>query len=232
MKYLRTTCAVFAGALAVSGCSTSYAPRPSPRVAVVMQGGTPGYAREGKVYPGGGFGGDIDEAVRGNPEAEAHANAYRANMIGGFAATLAGVASFVGGGMLYFANSDETDRDRDATAQAAGGVLAIGGVAAYVTGLVLITTAQPHLWDAINLYNDGVYDPGVPPRPYGPYAAPPYGPMAPPGAAPYGTHLPAVPPVYGPSGPAVAPPFPGGPAPSSSGPNAPAPPAPIAPPTR
>jgi hypothetical protein len=161
-----------------------------------MQGGTPAYLREGRVYEGGGFGGDIDEAVRGNPEAEAHARAYRAGMIGGFAATMAGVASTIGGGMLYFANSGDDATQRDTTAQAAGGVLFLGGIAAYITSTVLFANAQPHLWDAINIYNDGVYDPGVPARLYHPYAPPP--------------------PAYGPNAP--APPFP-------SVPNVPAPPA-------
>lgn len=180
--------------LALSGCSTSYAPRPSPRVAIVMHGGTPGYVREGRVYPGGGFGGDIDGAVRGNPEAESHARAYRASMIGGFAATLAGVASTIGGGMLYFDNAGEPENERNKTAEAAGAVLALSGIAAYVTGLVLFANAQPHLWDAINIHNDGVYDPGLPPRPYGPYAPPPYGPNAPAGWAP-APYVPSAPPA-------------------------------------
>jgi hypothetical protein len=190
--------------LVVSGCSTSYVPRPSPRVAIVMQGGTPAYMREGRVYEGGGFGGDIDEAVRGNPEAESHAKAYRTGMIGGFAATMAGVASTIGGGMLYVGNSGGDPSERDATMQTAGGVLFLGGIAAYIAGLVLFANAQPHLWDAINVYNDGVYDPGVPPRPYGPYGLQP-------------------PPAYGPNAPAAPPPTP---------PNAPGPAAPIAPPAR
>ena len=204
-------CLVCASGIALSGCSTSYVPRPSPRVAIVMQGGTPGYLREGRVYPGGGFGGDIDEAVRGNPEAESHARAYRAGMIGGFAATLGGVASTLGGGLLYFRNTGGPESERDTTEQAVGGVLALSGIAAYVAGLVLLTNAQPHLWDAINSYNDGVSDGGGPPRPYGPYAPPPYVPNAP-GAAPAWPNAPG--------------------APSPSLPNAPAPPAPTAPPGR
>jgi hypothetical protein len=182
VKSRRRMCCVWVSTVVLTGCSTSYAPRPSPRVAVVMQGGTPGYMREGRFYEGGGFGGDIDEAVRGNPEAESHAKAYRAGMIGGFAATMAGVASTIGGGMLYVGNAGEDASERDTTMQTAGGVLFLGGVAAYITGLVLFANAQPHLWDAINIYNDGVYDPGAPPRPYGPYGPQPppaYGPNAP-----------------------------------------------------
>jgi len=183
-----------------------------------MHGGTPGYAREGRVYPGGGFGGDIDDAVRGNPEAESHARAYRAGMIGGFVATLAGVASTIGGGTLYFDSAGQPENERNKTAEAMGGVLALSGIAAYVAGVVLFANAQPHLWDAINIHNDSVYDPGLPPRPYGPYAPTPYGPNAP-GWAPYGPNAPGAPTPYGPSAPAAPP----------SGPNAPAPSVPSAP---
>jgi hypothetical protein len=205
------------------GCSTSYAPRPGPRVAVAMQGGSLTYLREGKAYHGGAFGGDIDDAVRGNALAEAHANAYRAKMIGGFAATMGGIASAVAGAVIY-GNSENGSGQRDTAAQTAGITLGLGGIAAYVTGLVLMATAQPDLWDAINLYNDSVYDPGIPPRPYGPYAPPPGGPHAPAGLPPYGgsAQPPAQP--YAPS-PGVAPPGANAPvAPSQGDPNAPAPP--------
>jgi hypothetical protein len=161
-----------------------------------MQASTPAYARDGRIYEGGGFGGDLDEAVRGNPQAESHARAYRAGMIGGFAATMAGVASAIGGGMLYVSNSGGDASERDPTLQTAGGVLFLGGIAAYVTGLVLLANAQPHLWDAINIYNDGVYDPGVAPRPYGPYGPeppPPYGPNPPAAPSPTGSNAPAPP---------------------------------------
>jgi hypothetical protein len=195
MNLRRTICALCGSTLALAGCSTTYVPRPGPRVAVVIQEGRPGFLREGKFYSGGGlFGGDIDEAVRGNPEAESHANAYRAGMIGGFAAVMAGLASTIGGGILFFGNS-RGDDNRDPTAQAAGGVLLLGGLAAYVTGAILQSNAQPHLWDAINIYNDGVYDPGAPPRPYGPYAPPPVWQNAPPAPSSSGTNPPLPPPA-------------------------------------
>src|SRR5262245_35096536 len=97
----RAISAVGVSTFALSGCSTSYAPKPHPRVALVMQGGTPVYIREGRVYPGGGFGGDLREAVQGNAEAEAHAKTYRTHMVVGVTTALAGVASAIGGGILY-----------------------------------------------------------------------------------------------------------------------------------
>jgi hypothetical protein len=129
-----------------------------------MQGGTPVYIREGRVFPGGGFGGDLREAVQGNAEAESYAKSYRNNMI-------AGVASTVGGSLLYFSNATGPESERNSSGQAIGGTLAISGVVAYVTGMVLMLNAQPHLWDAINSYNDSVEYSGSQ-RAYGTHVAP------------------------------------------------------------
>ena len=164
-------CALGAG----PGCSSSYVPRPGPRVAVIQQGGNPAFVRDGRVYEAGFFGGGIVEAVQGNPEAEAHAHAFKNGMIGGFLATLAGAVSAVSGVTLFAvgSTSDGAGGPRNATQQDAGGLLLAGGLGAYIAGLVIMLNAQPHLWDAINVYNDGV--------PMGPV---PYG-YPPPGAYPY-----------------------------------------------
>jgi hypothetical protein len=129
---------------------------------MIQLNGNPAYVRDGKVYEGGIFGGDIVEAVRGNPEAESHARAYKNGMIGGFLSTLAGGASMIGGLTLFAlgSQSDTLGRDHNPTEQTAG-------------GLVLMLNAQPRMWDAINVYNDGI--------PMGPT---PYG-YPPPGAYPY-----------------------------------------------
>jgi hypothetical protein len=187
----RTIDAVAVSTFALSGCSTNYAPRPSPRVAVVMQGGTPVYIREGRVHPGGGFGGDLGEAVRGNPEAESYAKSYRTNMIAGVTTTLAGVASAIGGGILYVASAAGPEDERQTTSEVIGGTLAVSGIAAFATGMVLMLNAQPHLWDAVNAYNDGVDDGGS--RAYGSHVTPQrygaYAPAAPLGTASYGAAL-------------------------------------------
>ena len=210
MNLRRAISAVGVGTFALSGCSTSYAPRPHPRVALVMQGGTPVYIREGRVYPGGGFGGDLHEAVQGNAEAESYAKSYRTSMIAGVTTALAGVASAIGGGILYVASSSRPDNERNGAQEAIGGTLALGGVAAYVTGMVLMMNAQPHLWDAINAYNDGV-DTGAPlrayatpamPLSYGTYAPAP--PSLPLGVAPLKARV--APHADAPSLPSVAPP--------------------------
>jgi hypothetical protein len=171
VNFRRAMFAVGLSTFALSGCSTSYAPKPHPRVAVVMQGGTPVYIREGRVFPGGGFGGDLREAVEGNAEAEEHAKSYRTNMVVGVSTALVGIASTVAGSALYIGNSTGPENERDGTAQAIGGTLAVSGLVAYATGMVLMLNAQPHLWDAINAYNDGV-DNGPSTRAYGQHMTP------------------------------------------------------------
>jgi hypothetical protein len=192
--------------LASTGCSTAYIPRPSSRVQVIMKGGVPAYVREGKVYEGGIFGGDLDEAVKGNPEAESHARAYQNGLLGGFLSTVVGAVSLGAGLGLYGINLGRSTDQRDATAQNVGVALLVGGLAAYVAGLVLITTAQPHQWDAINVYNDALPDASrLPPPPYGPMQ-----PYPPPGAAPVPPPPPAPPPPQptSPPPPASPPPRP------------------------
>jgi hypothetical protein len=174
---------------------------------MIMKGGTPGYLRDGRVYEGGIFGGDLEEAVRGNPEAEEHARSFHNGMLGGFLSTIAGGAGMVGGLLLVASGSNSNGPD-DTTKQTIGGSIAVGGLAAYVLGLVLITTAQPHMFDAINIYNDGVDARYAPPA----YAPVPYAP------GPYGPPRPYPPP------PPVLPPGPGAqPLPPPAAPPAPAP---------
>jgi len=148
---------------------------------MIQQSGTPAYVRDGKVYEGGIFGGDIVEAVRGNPEAESHARAYKNQTIGGFLAAVAGGISMVSGAVLISAGALKTESGgSNNTESTTGGVLLAGGLGAYIAGLVLIVTAQPHMWDAINVYNDGV---PIGPVPYG-YPPPGYFyPPPPPGAS-------------------------------------------------
>jgi hypothetical protein len=156
---------LFCGLLAPGlGCSSAYVPQRSPRVAVVMSGGIPSYVRDGKTYAGGLAGGDLEEAVRGNPEAEEHARDYRASTITGLVTTLVGtVAVGTGAGLLA---ADNAAREPEKGRQVAGAATLGVGLVGYIAGLVLIASAQPHLWDAINIYNDGLAPrPPAPPAP-------------------------------------------------------------------
>jgi hypothetical protein len=176
-------------------------------VSVVQVGGTPSYARDGKIYQGGLGGGELEEAVRGNPEAEQHARDYRAGTISGLVSVLVGgVGMCVGVGLLA---ADGAARDHNSGRQISGAALAGGGLAAYIAGLVLVINAQPHMWDAINIYNDGVRPPPAPPsrpRPALPLAAPTVGPtILPPPASPVSPAASPVSPAASPVSPAASP---------------------------
>lgn len=200
--------AVLCSILALNtGCSTSYSPRPGPRVAIIQRAGTPAYFRDGRVYDGGMFGGDLEEAVAGNPEAEAHARAFKSGMVGGFVASLLGAVG-LGVGLVTFAHGTAEGRageSRGKTNQTIGAGVLAGGAVAYLTGLALMLNAQPHLWDAVNVYNDGLIPGPGPPHAAqpGPYSPPTRSPPpaadspgpAPLGSAPSTAPAPAAPPI-------------------------------------
>lgn len=129
-------------AVALGGCSTVYQPRATGRVFPVMQGGTVKFARDGKV-------GDLDEAVKGNPAAESEARSYLTLSIAGASVVLAGTAGLVGGAFL-------APKDNNSQPSAASAGLLLGGLAAVVVGDILLMMAIPHLYDALNIYNDGL----------------------------------------------------------------------------
>jgi hypothetical protein len=163
-----------------TGCSTAYMPRPGPRVEVIMKSGTPSYVRDGRVYEGGIFGGELEEAVRGNPEAELHARSYHNGMTTGFILALLGGASVIGGAGFVAAGTNGSGSN-DTTRQTAGATLLVAGLVADIVAIIVVSTAEPHMWDAINVYNAGVPDFRYPaPPPY----APPGSPLPPPTSPP------------------------------------------------
>jgi len=210
----------------LAGCGTAaYHPRPSPRLSVVADGGSIALARNGRTYPIGMFGSGLEDAVRGNPRAEKEVSSYQSKSIGGFVLGLTGSLGTAGGVALLVGN--ELAVQPRTGLRVAAFALSIGGVVMGIVANVLTGSAQPHMWNAINMYNDDLPPPygfgaqyGQPqpqyPAPPG-YGAPPrYGaPPAYPGA-PY-----AAPPTWAPP----TAPMPAAPTPSAS-PSAPAPSAP------
>ena len=151
MKRLRrpASAAIMASALSALGCATSYYPN-SPHIAVVRGQFQRGFVKEGVYYPGGLFGGRVTDAVRGVPEAERHAEAYgtlsTAGSIGIFGSEALGITSSV---------VSATASRGDAKTDAEIGLVVASGVA-LVTGIVLHLMAEPHLFDAANIYNDEI----------------------------------------------------------------------------
>lgn len=163
-----------------TACSTTYMPRATGHVALVMDGGTIKYAKNGQTESLGFFGGGLVDAVTGNPVAEEEARTYRNLNVAGFTTTMVGAASAGAGLGLLVANSAQSQRDDAATS--AGLALLLGGLVADVVGSFLMVGAQPHMMDALNIYNDGVDATHLVPTPIvypGPYA-PPMPPPAPP----------------------------------------------------
>ncbi len=143
-----------AGVLAcTTACSSAYIPQPGPRLSVVMESGSLAYVRDGKTYEGGFLGGDIEEAVSGNPRAEEYAHEYKSGLVTGFAMSMVGIAGMLGG--VSFAAADAA-RSNDTSTPLTGLLIAGGGALLDLIGLALMINAVPHLYDAINAFNDGV----------------------------------------------------------------------------
>jgi hypothetical protein len=164
-----------------TACSSAYIPQPGPRLSVVMESGSLAYVRDGKTYEGGFFGGDIEEAVSGNPRAEEYAHEYKSGLVTGFAMSMIGIAGMLGG--VSFAAADAA-RTNDTSTPITGLLIAGGGALLDLIGLALMTNAVPHLYDAVNAFNDGVRTAPAPTPTAPPPAptAPPPAPAAPPPA--------------------------------------------------
>jgi hypothetical protein len=148
-----------------TACSSAYIPQPGPRLSVVMDSGSLAYVRDGKTYPGGFLGGDIEDAVKGNPRAEEYAHDYKSGMVTGFVLSMLGVAGMVGG--LTFEGIEARQTPGDQPIPLTGLVIAGAGAIVDLIGAGLMMGAMPHLYDAINAFNDGV-TPSGPPRPVAP----------------------------------------------------------------
>jgi hypothetical protein len=134
------------------GCSSHYIPHSRGRVAMIMQGGAPAYVRDGEVHPHGFFGGGLQEAVRGNPGAEADAAEYHDRMRDGFVAAILGsICLPVSVGYLAATSIDEQPNQTNQTIAVGA---ALGCTALMFGGLFYSVSAEPYRWDAINRFND------------------------------------------------------------------------------
>jgi hypothetical protein len=133
-----------------------------------MERGTYAYVREGRKYEGGLFGGELEEAVQGNPQAVEYARAYKTGKVTGFVLTLLGAAAAIGGIVLFATQATQTPSTQDVPPT--GLFIAGGGLLVELAGSIVMLNAEPHMTDAINAYNDGLLS-APPPRP--PEHAPP-----------------------------------------------------------
>jgi hypothetical protein len=158
-KWMRTrkaSCTLFLFILALwaSACTSTYQPRPGPRVSMVLVSGQPHLQRSGRLYPISLTGPELGAAVADNPRALAHVQTYQQMSTQGLVAGLGGAVLMVVGPSIALATSmDDRGSISDAGAGAALGTFA-AGIALYVMGMGWIMQGQPHLYDAINVYND------------------------------------------------------------------------------
>jgi len=139
-------------ALAVlgAGCASTYRPQEPGRISFVLDG--PGFSlyKDGKSYGAGGLSSAPVQAVAGNPEAEEHARTFvRRSRLFWSIYTVA-VGCLVTSLIVYPQDSGHGDR-RDV-----GVAFGIAGFAALAASLLPALTAPGHLYDAVNIYNDGV----------------------------------------------------------------------------
>jgi len=140
---------ILAAALPALTACTVYEPVRSPRVAVVKGPFRRGLVRDGVYYGGGTFGGDVDEAVEGVPEAVSHAHSYQTLSILGSVALFTSEAAAIGGSLVVPAVVDDPETRSDVRL-----AVIVSSITLLVTGVVLHLAAEPHLYDAANVYND------------------------------------------------------------------------------
>lgn len=144
------------------GCSSSYQPRPGPRLSMIVESGKPAYVRDGRVYEHGMVGDGLVEAVQGNPDAVEAAESYRDRQVNSFVAMgLAGVC-----GAAFAVTATQSILDADEPHSGTGNphqlrdTLTVGFAACTIGGLVTAIAVQAGApadhYDAINMYNDGV----------------------------------------------------------------------------
>jgi hypothetical protein len=148
----RRAVAVITLVACTAGCSSAYIPQRGPRLSVVMENGSLAYVRDGKTYEGGVFGGDIEEAVRGQTRAEEYARQYKNGLTTGFALSVLGIGGMIGGAVVTGAEAGRSNSDVPVTGLAFLGA----GLVLDLVGSIVMLAAVPHLYDAVNAYNDGV----------------------------------------------------------------------------
>ena len=100
------------------------------------------------------LGGELEEAVRGDPTAEEYASQFRTGMTAGLVLTTVGTLGMVGGLVLTGAEAAQTTPGH--SLPPTGLVVCGVGLVTELVGLIVALNAAPHLFDAINAYNDAV----------------------------------------------------------------------------
>jgi len=127
------------------GCGTSYTPRPTSRIGLLIRHGGPYYVKDGQQFPIGPLGGDLPSLVATSPAAVAHARAARADLAVGVPCYITGVGTVVVGIL--------------ALSGPVGWVVIGAGGAIGGTGIGLMGAGVTHAVDAVNIHNDATGGP-------------------------------------------------------------------------
>jgi hypothetical protein len=145
---MRASLVVLLGLAFTAGCSSSYQPVRSPRIVTVVDSGQPAFVKNGERVGTLALGTGLVDAVHGNPRAEHQARVGRNLSVGGFVLAVAGLGTEIGG-LVVLAQDSHSDEH-----SSLGPALLLTGAVVAITGSVLMLAGQPHLYDAVNIYND------------------------------------------------------------------------------
>jgi hypothetical protein len=134
--------------LVFAGCATSYRPQDSGRVSFVLDGPGISLYKDGQRYGASGLSSDPIRAVTGNPVAEDHARVFVQRSRIWAILTAVAVASLA---TAIAVNPSGNGGHRDISA-----ALAATGFASLTGGAVVGATGLSHIYDAVNIYNDGL----------------------------------------------------------------------------
>ena len=131
-------------ALLELACSTTYQPRHTGRVGLVIHHGVAMYVKDGRELPIGPFNGELEGLVADVPAAAAHAHAAHTQFIIGVPAYMTGLGGVVVGIVVL--------------SGPIGWVVIGVGAATAGTGLGLMGKGLTHAVDAVNIHNDAASD--------------------------------------------------------------------------
>jgi hypothetical protein len=144
-RYLACSSLLFA---LTQGCTSGYEPARSPRVAVMMEGGQLTFVKNGEHHHNFWLvGSSALDAVQGNPRAEAEARSARNLEIGGIVFTVGALGSVTGA--LVSLGSPDASQHQSTTAG-----LLVSALACDIVAAALLLNSIPHVYDAVNIYND------------------------------------------------------------------------------
>jgi hypothetical protein len=138
--------------LSALACGTTYQPRSSPRVGLVVHHGSVVYVQNGRETPIGAMGGDLPGLVAATPAAAAHARKARTELGVGVPSYVVGLGGVVVGLTVL--------------SGPIGWVVLGVGACLGGTGLGLMGAGVTNAIDAVNMHNDhvgGEADSGVAP---------------------------------------------------------------------